>query len=745
MGAPLADLIEKEAPATTYVGNPAVMDKLAFIHAQVARGEKERRWFNEQAWLGVAYFAGRQWARYDSANGRLYDQPPADGEIRRVINYIQPTVLSVVAKLTQHQPGWLVAPGTSDESDVEAARASDKLLEFEWYETGMRTKLPQALTWAACTGVGIVRVGWDADAGDEYEEDDVEGPGHDGTAAHEQPEGETVDPSEVGMNEARQDAEDSARAPASKTKKTGAPKLFVCNPFNTILDPGGTEQDLSDTRWVAEIRYLPLDEVRDTWVNGKHCSADACASTDIYAEQLLRDLQKDASSPTEYLADRVRVIYYYERPSSRYKHGVYAVCTQGVMLEVVEELPCGELPFSIVRFNAVPGKLYGLGMVGAARDPQDIVNEQITKRLQTVALIAAPKWTAEEDSISATAIDSEPGEVIMFKKNTQRPVPVPPPPISPEHERLERSAIDHIRQVTGVNEVTQGIIPGGISGRAAQWMAELDATKLSLVSGEIEAMCAKLGMLILKFWHSYTTVGRTLKVLGQNNRLEVLEFHASEIKSFDVRVQPNSMRVRHPSTKREETLLSWQSGGYGDPKNPEAIAQFRKDMEMGSLDYVQGNKDSESTYAKEENFAYNQGVESEPQPYEDHDTHIREHKAMLMSVEFRNQPRELQAALALHLAKHFKMKASAAAGVPWWDAMLGAPPAPPTTTGGGPAPTPQPVPPPPTEAVYGPTDPPGMQPARAGGPGIAQMGSGMPQIRGPGVAQTDVQGDNGQG
>lgn len=743
MGTPLTDLIEKTNPVQTFVGNPDVSDMIAFVQAQVARGEKERRWFNEQAWLGVAYFAGRQWARFDGENGRLYDAPLADGEVRRVLNYIKPSVLSVVAKLTQHQPGWLVAPGTNDECDIEAARASDKLLEFEWYETGMRTKLPQMVLWAACTGIGIVRVGWDANAGDDYEEEEPEepkeGPGEDGTAQHELPEGEQPDPEEVGTMEDEAELERPI-----KGKKTGAPTIAVCSPFNTILDPGCTEQDLRDCRWAAEIRYLPLDEVRDSWENGKYCTADAGASNDIYAEQLVRDLQKDASSPSEYLADRVRVIYYYERPSKRYPKGLYVVCTKTVMLEVTKELPCGELPFAVVRFDAVPGKLYGLGMVGSARDPQDIVNEQITKRMQTVALQAAPKWTAEEGSISATAIDSEPGEVIMFKKGSQRPIPMAPPPISPEHEKLEQSAIDHIRQVTGVNEVTQGIVPGGISGRAAQWMAELDATKLSLISAEIEAMCAKVGMLILKFWHAYTPVARTLKVLGQNNRLEVLEFHASEIKSFDVRVQQNSMRVRHPSTKREETLLAWQSGGYGDPKNPEAVAQFRKDMEMGNLEYVQGGNEGESAYAREENFAYLQGVESEPQPYEAHDVHIREHKAQLMSVEFRNQPREVQAALALHLAKHFKMKASNDAGQPWWDAMLGTPAAPPA---GAPPGAPQPpgpaAPPPSTEAVYGPTDT-TQQPTRRGAPGIAQMGSGMPQIRGPGVAATDVQGDNAQ-
>lgn len=741
MGTPLTDLIEQVSPVQSYTGNPDTMDKIAFVNAQTARGEKERRWFNEQAWLGVAYFAGRQWARFDSQNGRLYDAPLGNGEVRRTLNYIKPTVLSVVAKLTQHQPGWLVAPGTSDECDVEAARASDKLLEFEWYETGMRTKLPQMLLWAACTGIGIVRVGWDESAGDDYEdgpEETVEGPGEDGTAPHEAAEGEPAEPEEVGANE---DEASGERAP--KGKKTGAPTIAACSVFNTILDPGCIEQDLSDCRWITEIRYPSLDDVRDQWENGKYCTADAGASSDIYAEQLLRDLQKDASSSSEYLADRVRVLYYYERPSQRRPKGLYIVCTKSVMLEVREELPCGELPFAVVRFDAVPGKLYGLGMVGSARDPQDVINEQISKRLQIVANHAAPKWTAEEGSISATSIDSEPGEVIMFKRGSQRPMPVAPPPISPEHERLEQAGIDHIRQVTGVNEITQGVIPGGISGRAAQWMAELDATKLSIVSAEVEAMCAKIGMLILKFWHAYTPVARTLKVLGQNNRLEVLEFHASEIKSFDVRVQPNSMRVRHPSTKREETLLAWQSGGYGDPKNPEAVAQFRKDMEMGSLDYVQGNTDGEATYAREENYAYAHGVESEPQPYEDHSVHIREHKAQLMSVEFRNQPREVQSALAIHLAKHAKLKAANDAGQPWWDAMLGVP------SPQAPAPEPSqgaPVPPPPTEAVYGPTSPPPpeQQPMPRGAPGVAQMGSGMPTIRGPGVASTDVQGDNAQ-
>lgn len=688
MSTAISDAVNEIAPAEPYTPTEEAAKLLDYARRQIEYGEQMRRGFNESAWTNLAFYMGRQWAQFDSRTGRMYEPDVAAGERRRVLNYIKPAVLSTIAKLTQHQPGWIVMPGTSDEDDIQAARACDKLLEHIWYDVRMRTKLPRGILAAVITGVGIFRAGWDMDAGDEYDD-----PGTDADQEHE-------------------------AAPKAR-KKTGAPTLSVCSIFNTYIDPGATEPDMSDARWVAEVCYLPIDEVRACWENGKYVSPDSCVVVDNFSEELYRDLRSDAGdAPTPddgSLSDRVRVIFYYEKASpQRYKDGLYAVMTDTVMLEVSNELPFNELPYAIVRFDQTPGKLLGLGMVAGAVSPQEVINEQTTQRLNTLALMAAPKWVAEEGSIGKNVIDSTAGEVIMVRKGAGfTPHTVPPPPMTPEHANMTAECIDHIRQITGANEITQGIASAGTSGRAAQWMAELDASKLSLVSQEIEDACARLGYLFLRYWHAYTQVARTVKVVGESRRVEVLEFQTSDIRSYDVRVLQGSMRVRHPSTRREEVMLAWQNGGYGDRNDPRAIAQFRRDMEMGDLDYVQGNTDAEAVYAREENYVYGKlSEESEPRPWEDHDTHIREHKALLMSVAFRNLPRETQNALVTHIAKHEKLKAEAAQGVPWWATQLGIQPQPPAQQ---------------------PAQPPAQQP---------QPAPQRVQVRGPGIGASDIVDDS---
>lgn len=606
-------------------------EMVQFVCDQVAAGEDARQNWSQNAWLGLSYTQGHQWARYDQSKRRILNDTPKRYEYRMVLNHTAPICDTLVAKLTQHKPGWFCVPQSNEEADIAKADACTRRLEYEYRVQNMRTRGVDLVRWAVQTGTGIYRVSWDPTAGDPFVDPDT---------------GETIIP--------------------------GQPSVEVVPPLLTYFDPGCTQPDLRDCRWVAEIRYLHIDEVEARWPKGKYVQPDTCVHGDNFSAQLLNDHRADPGKKNLDLSDRVKVIAYYERSSKRHPKGLYVVTANGMVLEETE-LPFDILPFVLIRFYASPGKLFGQGIPERARATQDMINHQISKRLQAVALVAAPKWTAEEGSIKQSAITSEPGEVIMHRPGTPRPQPANPPQVSPQHAALTAEGIAMMREICGVNDISLGSVPAALSGRAAQWQAEQDASKFAPISGEIEEAYARLGSLMLRMIHAYAPPQQTLRIIGEDKRVETIEFHTSDITSYDVYVTEGSMAVKHPSVMRETVLLGWRDGLYGDKSNPDNIANARKDMGWGNTDYLYGNNDAETNYAKEENYLFLNGSSSTVMPWEDHAKHVFCHRKALMSTEFRRLPPEQQMAFATHVAEHEKRAFEASQGKPWFVELVGPP------------------------------------------------------------------------
>ena len=601
-----------------------------YIAEQVAMGEAQRQGWAKNAWLGLSYYLGHQYARWDDRTARLRNDTPKRYDRRMVLNQTAPLVDTVVAKLTMHKPGWFVPPQTSSEEDIAKADACTKRLDYEYRQQGLRTQGIELVRWAVITGVGIARVSWSPLEGEKF------------TAA----DGTEVTP--------------------------GEPSFEVCSPFMTYFDPGGNDSRMRDTRWAAEVRYMHVDDLDALYPKkGKFVTPDTSVSGDNFSASLLNEYQgRDANTHTSDLTDRVKVTAYYERSSPRHAKGLYAVVANGMVLDK-GELPFDMLPFAIIRFLATPGKLFGIGLPERVRAAQDMVNEQISQRLKAVALTAAPKWTAEDNSIRSNAITSEPGEVIFHKPGTPPPRPAQQPQVSPQHEALERAGIAYMRDIAGVSDISLGAVPSGISGRAAQYQAEQDASKFAPVSGGIENAYERIGSLMLRHVHAYGLPEQLLRIVGEDRRVEVVEFYTDDITSYDVRVTEGSMAVRHPSVERESAMMSFDRGLFGDKTNPENIAKAREAMGMSNSDFIYGNNDSETLYAKEENYKFLNGGDSEPMPYEDHAAHIFTHRKALQSVEFRDLPPEQKMKLILHVAKHERIAWAVSNGKPWWVDLLG--------------------------------------------------------------------------
>ena len=697
-----------------YSPSPAESKRVSYVLEQYALSENAKQDMIADAWLGVAFFIGRQWAVYNRVTRLLEEPAPPPWRVRMILNYIMPTVETLCGKLVENRPGVTVLPASPDDDDTEAARQCEKLIEHLWHEIGMQVKIHEAAKWMATTGTAFFKVWWDPEGGEEYEEDE---PLIDEAIEHvEGKPGESVDPPEP-----------KKKTNKPKVVRTGAPVVDVLSVMEVGWDPGA--KSIETARWMLHANSMHIDQVRSIWKKGEYVSPNVAYEADQYGSEILQELSH-TTSHDENVLDRVIVVEYFERPSPRRPKGYYAVVAGNVLLEEDDELPYGDFPFVMARHVTSPGKFAGEGLVKHCIAPQKELNKSSSQRLENKNLHAMPKWRAEKGSIEKNQITDQPGEIIVYNRTATRPPePLPPPPLSPEHRLIEQEQIEHIANISGISDVTRGVQqPSHTSGRLVGLISDLDATKLGPTIREIERAVEKIGTRLLQYWRDYMPVATTVKLLGRDNVAEVFEFHRSQIKTTSVRVIANSMLPKHPSYRREQVMQMFQVGMLGDPADPQTRIKAFRLMEFGDED-VEANKSKDMSYSREENHILGGEQYVAPSPWEDHVIHIAEHLEFMKSVDFRLLSPDSQMLFEQHLAWHYYYESQQQQGMPWWQSYVGEggmpPGAPPEEEGlmeagpsAGPAPAPGPE-----------AKPPGL------------VGGGTPELnqaigtRGPGAAE----------
>jgi len=700
---PITDAYTEGGKIKTYTPTEKEMKATAYVREQWSNSENSKSRTTEKTWLGLAFYTGRQWARYNRVTRLLTEDNPPPWRVRMVLNYVLPTVETLAGKLVENRPGFMCMPATADEDDIEAARQSEHLLDYLWDDLNMPVKLHEAMKWMAVSGTVFFKVWWDGEAGDEYTEEIVK---------------ETIEYLDGNVEEISDRTE----------KKSGFPVVDVVSPLEVGWDPGA--KNMETCRWMCHSNMMHIDEVRGRWPKkGKYVQPSSTYEENLYSQQVVREFSRGVDSDDMNL-DRVLVLEYFEKPSPRHPEGYYAIVAGDILLEEQEKLPYGRLPFVCARHNTVPGRFTGEGVVTSIIPAQKELNKSVSQRIENKNLHAQPKWRAEKGSVDKQSFTDEPGEIIFYNRTSARPPePMPPPPMSPEHRMIEKEQIEHIQAISGVSDVTRGMAPAQTSGRAIGLLSDLDATKLGPTVREVERAIEHICMQLLWMWREYMPIEKTIQTIGRTSGVEVITFHAEEIKNTRVKIVANSMLPKHPSYRREQIMQMYQVGILGDPADPQTQIKTRRMMEFGDVDPLYGDDTKDRLYAREENHMMANGKQSDVQPWEDHITHIDECLSYMKSIDFRLLPEEYQKNFERHLAWHYYMESQNQQGQPWWQSYVNAgdpnmPPGAPVE-GGGPMP-------PEGGGAPAPPGPP------QGGPPAGLVGGGTPELnnaigtRGPG-------------
>lgn len=726
-------------------------ETVAYVKAIVDATHHANRQLIKDAAISLAMYSGRQWAEWtpsDSygAGGYLVDPRTEDWQVRLVMNQIRPTIDTQTAKATENQPTVTVLPATHDDEDVEAARASESLVQYVWHDQRVLLKTREFGQLAFLTGIAFFKIWWDPDGGDlatlDDEEQAVLGPLANVIPMRPPPESDNVPPGGEFVSEADviplhpdgepmdPDITDMLGAALAKTdfpeeltdeesgemaggivdgqrRREGGVRIEVRSCFEVHVDPGATDMDCA--RFAFDEASVHIDDVAARWPNGRYCTPDTSIDEDSWRIDLDQSSIASRRGAKNQMHDRVRVVEYFERPSLRHPKGRYLVIAGNRVLAEKDYLPTGNLPFVCARHMPLPRRLAGDGSTKDLIPLQMELNTRVSLDIETANLIAAPKWAVARGSLENDEISSQAGEILLYDPLLPPPRPLPPPPMNGANRTIAMDIIEAMKRVSLLNDITFGEVPSGLSGRAIGFLSDQMASTLGPTVREIERALEDVAARILQFWRDYAPARKTLRVVGRDRRVEVLEFHASSVRSTDVRIEHNSMLPKNLNYKREQLLQTGAQGFVGEIADPKVRTQLLKAMEFGDLDIVHGAKTRARRIANEENeylLAGDPGLIPVPLAREDHDVHIDELGDALTSTAYRIAPPLAKQAMEWHYAWHYYFSSMVKSGAPFW--LLNAlpfpqlPPAPNIAPPPGMTAPPPRAPPPPVDA-FGPS------------------------------------------
>lgn len=563
----------------------------------------ERQWY-----LNIAYYSGKQWLVYDNVNNRLYEPPKDPWKQRITANRIQPIVRVELAKITKNKPIVVVVPASTDDEDVDSAKTSEKALEWAESELDLQNQDREVINWGLCTGMCFVKPFWNREKGDDIEE---------------------------GL-------------------KTGDIDIELVSPFEVKFDPSAKRW--KEVKWVVHEKVRTTDYVKAVY--GKDVEAEkGLYNTNIYETQLKNVNANFQVSNTKQLEDSVKVLEYWGKPCHKYPKGRRITITGDTLLFYDEDIGFGkeddterELPFFPFFHIKIPGRVHGQSIIEQLMPIQKEYNMSRSQVINHKNLMGNPQWLVETGSL-VTDITDEPGSIIEYRRTTNQPIQSNVAPISSDVYRNIDQCVEEFYFISGQQEVSHGGTPTGVkSGVAIQFLQEQDDTKLGpSIQNWYDCKKAYMGYILKMMRYMYTEP-RMLKVVGKDNKVEMIEFMGNQITSLDVRLQEGSMFQQSRAAK-QDFIFQLLSNGVLNPQVDRDL--ILKMLELGITDemYTESNLDQNQAHSEE--LMWNKGdTNTITRDFFNHQIHIIEHNKYRKREDYKKLQPDMQSFIDNHVMEH---------------------------------------------------------------------------------------------
>ncbi len=603
------------------VQNKVVKEVLEDFSKRVA----ERKSFDLTWRLNMNFYMGNQFCSVGF--GGLIDDPDREyfWQEREVFNHIAPKIDIRLAKLSKIKPKMRVMPASNDESDIYTATMSKKILDSVSRKFGLSQKINQATKWSEICGTSFYKIFWNTNLGQvvAIEED-------------------------------------------GRKIRTGDVDISVCSPFEIYPD-SCVNEDLEDCQSIIHAKAFSKEEIKEMYgvdVEGRNISIFSLDNTSNlgglgyvgHNQRLIEVTKKEAEL----------VLEKYVRPTQEYPNG-RLIIVAGRELIYDGELPYinggdGKRDFPFVKQTCCDnvGSFWGISLIERMIPVQRAYNAVKNRKHEYLNRLTMGVLSVEDGSVDIDNLEEEglaPGKILVYRQGATPPQFLENGSLPSDFEQEEEKLLEEFTTISGTTEM--GYMENAVSslsGTALELLLNENESRLSFTTDSIKSAIKEIGKHILRQYKQYANFPRLTKIIGENGDVEIFYFKSSDISSDDVQLETEVENNDTLTQRREMIYTLLDRGILSDEDGKISPTNKNKIMEMIGFGNWESAKDIEVLHIKRadsENLDMMEKVKVEVKEIDDHNIHINEHIAFMLSGNFlKEADEETEKIFMEHINRH---------------------------------------------------------------------------------------------
>ncbi len=555
------------------------------------------------------------------------------GEVSEmVVNHFRSILTSLMSLTTASRPSF-EATATDDSADamVEVDLA-ESIWEYELFQ-GAEVEVVDAVRRMLILQEGAIGVFWEAGEGE--------------IIGQEEPTAVTDDAGVPVFDEETGEPKYEEGAPIHQ----GMLRVEALSPYDIARDMG--TRHFKDCKWHMVKRRFNKWDIAAEYEEHRQ---EVLSQPSVEQEDIDRGLWKgDVDSIGRKFTDQIYVVELYALPTKALPAGRYARAVGDTVLESSDMLQYKRLPVVISAPESTIDVAVGSSSTRDLLAPQQAYDSVLSN------LLSNNDTFGRGNILTADTHDLDVKDVTGgLQKVTYTPSPDAPPPGPMELPRLSEAdmkfaeMLQQMMQVlSGVNDVVRGDPQSSLkAGVALALVSAMAIQQNSMLQKAFAYLLREMAIRIIETYRAFATTERVVEVTGSNETRTVKKFVGSDLnRIMSITVELGSPLMRTTAGKKEladavtDPARNW-------PDEPITREQYITMIETGRLPQMFRPDKAEAVAIREECEALANGEPTQVLASDHHQSHIREHKALLDGRRRMELDPAVIKAIDLHIAEH---------------------------------------------------------------------------------------------
>jgi len=587
----------------------------------------------------IAWVAGYQMYDYNKISRKLIEVP-LNRQSKVVVNKLRPYVRTLLAKLAAEVPQMSIIPNTTEDSDIEAARAGDAVIQSLTEKMNFVQILNDLKLWTIICNRGYLRVFWD--------ETDKGFIGFQGAT-----------PSEEGGASGTTEPEVPIDGPEEKAQQPVYEDGDVCiqavPPFNVRVDPlyydrsmwrwaiYGYEADASSVEAEYKLESGSLKEDDSTFAQAYNL--------ELQAEQ---DILIGAPDKRADIRGRTTVVKEFHTPK------IWVFAASDHILDYGKN-EYGEIPIFPTEERLIPIDTYESEFQYNESVIKDVIplqreyNKLVS--LEGIALDRASKLKVMApigSLLSKRQWTNDYGVFIDYNPRAGTPYQMKIDPFPFQITEYKATLEKEIQATMNLGPASFGQLPeraSHASGALVNLLIEQDDVVLNPLLNRINYAVSQAWSLAMRIVQDNYATDRLLRHIGEDGISEVTKFQGADLKgNTDVRVISQSGLPRSRALRIEYIMKLREAGMLPDDRANLEMLEF------GQVDKIFKEQMVHERRAHRENAMINDNPNINPEevkgwvhPLEPHEVHLQIHLRDRLGTRWQRYNPMQQQALDIHI------------------------------------------------------------------------------------------------